>query len=306
MKRIKKAENNAYPSSCPMRAACGYANRCTPSKKIMKIEFIIIGIILLGIGCSKQFVTLVIEKEKIDSNNEIYKPGNVFIYDYEIIRGEKRYKLKNNNSIFNNSEFEFVPIESSEKEVDKIHMIVKPVSNKERINKNQTQIYYLQEPIFSSMSGTGLVENDKNVWIHPIREGFFNCLETGPYPYVQFPLEIGKKWTDEMRINENWRNEIWGKWDGKLEIRYEYEVMELEVVETEIGKLECYKVNSKGKSKIGTTKLRSYFSKEYGFIRMEYDLVNDLKVNMWLVDFKSGKEFSDIETFFKTKEYLKK
>lgn len=35
-------------------------------------------------------------------------------------------------------------------------------------------------------------------------------------------------------------------------------------------------------SKIGTTKLISYFSEEYGFIRFEYELINDIKVNIWL------------------------
>jgi hypothetical protein len=60
-----------------------------------------------------------------------------------------------------------------------------------------------------------------------------------------------------------------------------------------------------GADSIGTTKLRSYFSERYGFVRLEYDLLNDLTVNMWLIDFKTGKEFNDAKTFFKTKQYIK-
>ena len=49
-------------------------------------------IILFHIGFSQQYDSVVIDKENIDANNEIYKPGTVFIYDYEITKYEKKYK----------------------------------------------------------------------------------------------------------------------------------------------------------------------------------------------------------------------
>ena len=51
-------------------------------------------------------------------------------------------------------------------------------------------------------------------------------------------------------------------------------------------------------SEIGETKLKSYFSNEYGFIRLEYSLLNNLSVNLWLADFKTGKEFNDTRNIF--------
>ena len=277
----------------------------------MKLKLTFFCLILFQIGLSQQYDSVIIEDENIDSNNEIYKPGSVFIYDYEIIKNGKKHKLKENGSKFNREKkireitFEIVPIESDSIGVDKIHLIIKPVSDSERTNENQTQISYLQGPIFASLSSTGAVENDENVWIHPIRKGFFNSLETAPFPFIKKPLEIDAKWTDQMLIGQAWGNEMWGKWEGELILTYNYKITDKKTVKTEIGEIECYIIESTAKSNIGTTKLTSYFSKKYGFIKLDYELLNDLKVNMWLIDFKIGKEFNDTMTFFKTKEYIK-
>lgn len=69
--------------------------------------------------------------------------------------------------------------------------------------------------------------------------------------------------------------------------------------------MDCFVIVSTATSDIGTSKLTSYFSETYGFVKLEYELLNDLKVNMWLIDFHTGKEFNDTRTFFKTKKYIK-
>ena len=108
-----------------------------------------------------------------------------------------------------------------------------------------------------------------------------------------------------MIIGQNWGNEMWGKWEGQLLLTYNYKITEKKTVKTEFGEIDCFVIESSAKSEIGTKKLTSYFSEKYGFIRLEYELLNELKVNMWLIDFKTNKEFNDIRTFFKTKEYIK-
>ncbi len=271
----------------------------------MNLKLTIFLLVLVQIGYSQQYDSVVIENEDIDSNNEIYKIGNVFVYDYEIIQNGQKYKLKTNKGMFANAKFELVPIESDNIGVDKIHLIVQPVSDSERSNENQTQISYLQEPLFDSLSSTGAVENDKNIWIHPIRKGFFNSLETAPFPFVKKTLQIGLEWTDQMQIEQSWGNEMWGKWKGQLLLTYNYKITEKKTIKTEIGEINCFVIWSSAKSDIGTTKLTSYFSEKYGFVKLEYELLNDLKVNMWLIEFKKGKQFNDPITFFKTKEYIK-
>src|SRR5690606_13082939 len=177
-------------------------------KELMSIKLTIFWLILFQAGFSQQYDSVISEEENIDSDNLIYKIGNVFVYDYEIILNGQKYKLKKNHGMFARSDFEIVPIESDSIGVEKIHLIVQSASDLDKTNENQTQISYLQDPVFDSFSSTGAVENDKNVWIHPIRNGFFNSLETAPFPFVKKPLEIGLEWTDQMEIGEGWGNEI--------------------------------------------------------------------------------------------------
>jgi len=271
----------------------------------MKLKLTFLFLILFQIGFSQQYDSVVIESENIDSNNEIYKTGNVFIYDYEIIKDGKKYKLKTNRGMFADSEFELTSKNSDDIGINKIHLIVQPVSDLERSNKNQTQISYLQGPIFASLSSTGAVENNYNVWIHPIRKGFFNCLETAPFPFIKRPLDVGSEWTDQMSIGQGWGNDMWGKWNGQLLLTYDYKITDKKKVRTGIREIDCFIIESHAKSDMGTTKLTSYFSEKYGFVKLEYELINELMVNMWLVEFKADQVFNDTSTFFKTKEYIK-
>ena len=271
----------------------------------MKFKLNLLLLLVFQLGFSQQYDTVVSEDQNIDENNKIYKTGNVFIYDYEIIQEGQRCKLKKNSGMSAASDFELVPIGTDSIGVEKIHLIIRPVENTERTNKNQTQISYLQEPVFASVASTGVIENDKNVWIHPIRKGFFSSLETAPFPFVKQPLKIGPEWIDQMNIGQGWGNEMWGQWEGQLLLTYNYKIVGKESLQTELGEIEYFIIESTAKSTIGTTKLKSYFSETLGFVRLEYELLNDLKVNMWLIDTKKGMEFNDMMTFFQTKEYIK-
>ncbi|MCK7590903.1 hypothetical protein M0G43_10000 [Subsaxibacter sp. CAU 1640] len=277
----------------------------------MKFVLTALCLFSLQIGYSQQYDSVITENENVDLNNDIYKPGNVFIYDYEIIYGGKKHKLKKNGSKFDESkqerviDFEFASSDFDSLAVEKIHLLVKPVADADRTNENQTQISYLQGPVFSSLSSTGAVENNDNVWIHPIRDGFFSALETAPFPFIKKPIKIGMEWNDQMSIGDGWGNELWGAWEGELLLTYNYKIIRKETIATQIGEMDCFVIVSTATSDIGTSKLTSYFSETYGFVKLEYELLNDLKVNMWLIDFHTGKEFNDTRTFFKTKKYIK-
>tara|TARA_R110002072_G_scaffold302305_1_gene484663 strand:+ start:1603 stop:2421 length:819 start_codon:yes stop_codon:yes gene_type:complete len=271
----------------------------------MKFTLTILFFFVYQFGLPQQYDSVFIEEEDIDSNNKTYKIGNVYIFDYEIIQSGEKYKLIQSKGMFKNRVFELAPFSADTIGLLQIHLIVKPVEDIERTNSNQTQISYLESPYFESSSSTGVVDNDKNVWIHPIRNGFFNSLETCPFPYVKLPLEIGSEWSDAMLIGEPWGDEKWGKWDGQLLLNYNYKITGKSSIKTKIGQIECYVIESTAVSEIGETKLKSYFSTEFGFVRLEYNLINDLNINFWLSDFMVGKEFNDTRTFFKTKEYIK-
>lgn len=138
-------------------------------------------LLFIHLGFSQQYNTVFMEKDSIDSNNEVYKIGNVFVFDYEIIQNGSSKKLKTNSR----HGFDLVTSDSDSLGVEKIHLIVRPSDDASRTNTNQTEISYLEGPQYGSFSSTGAVDNDKNVWIHPIREGFFESLEACPFPYIK-------------------------------------------------------------------------------------------------------------------------
>lgn len=245
-------------------------------------------LIMLQTGAAQHYNSVVLDSVDIDATNEIYKVGNTYIFDYEIIKDSKTWKLKNNKGMFESTAFELAPLRTSNIEVDKIRLVVQQVSDAERTNKGQTEISYIQEPLSKGMNLTGLVDNVHNIWMYPIRIGFFNALQTAPFPYIKKPLTIGEEWTDKMAIGNNWGNTLWGTWEGPLLISYHYQVKAHEKVASSFGPIDCYIIESVATSAIGTTRLKSYFSEIYGFVRLEYELLYGLKVNFWLTDFKKA------------------
>ncbi len=271
----------------------------------MKINLTLLILVLCQLSYAQEYDNLIIEKDNVDADNEIYETGSVFVYDYDIIKNGAHKKLKSNRGMFAGRAFELASPEADSILVDKLHMLVMPIVNSERSNENQTQIAYLQEPQFESIHSTGAVENSHNVWLHPIRYGFFASLETAPFPYVTKPLQISTTWTDEVKIGQGWGDPLWGTWEGGLLLQCSYTVSGKQTLKTNLGSIDCYVIKSTAQSTIGTTTLTSYFSEKYGFVRLEYTLLNDLKVNMWLVDVKSNQEFNDARTFGQTKKYIK-
>lgn len=254
----------------------------------MNKKLTLLFLVIFQLGVAQHYDTVVLDTGDIDATNEVYRLGNSYVFDYEIIKDGRVLKLKYNKGMYENSAFELVPLATAEIDVDKIRLVVQQVSDAERTNEGQTEISYIQEPLSRGMSLTGLVDNSSNIWLHPIRTGFFNALQTAPFPFVQKPLKVGAVWTDKMAIGKNWSNILWGTWEDPLLLSYDYQITGVEPIKTAFGTIACYVIESSATSDIGTTKLKSYFSNLYGFVRLEYQLLNGIKVNFWLVEFNQG------------------
>ncbi|PXY02162.1 hypothetical protein DF185_05825 [Marinifilum breve] len=260
----------------------------------MKLKILMLSLLVCNIAYSQQFKTLVIEKQQVDENNQIFKTGNAFVYDYEIIDNGEKYKLSVNKGMHAGSGFELIK-EGLDTTNLKIQLLVPKVNAKTRTNKNQTEIYYIFEPNYNSFNRTGIVENSNNTWIHPPREGFFRALETCPFPFVKLPLQIGKKWSDKMKISNSWSHEKWGVWNGKLMLNYDYEIAKKLKLKTAMGDLECFVINASANSDIGKSYLKMYYSEMYGFIRLEYTMATGLQVNLNMEKCSSGNDFNDLQ-----------
>lgn len=241
----------------------------------MKNKCIAAILLISNLAFSQQYDGVYIEKMNIDKNNRIYTPGREFVFSFKIIDNDSTYFLKDNTPY----PYELAKNNDSLIVSDIYLTVIKPRVF-QRTNGKQTEVYYSYNPTPSTVSSTGIVENDKNIWIHPPRDGFFKALETCPFPYIKLDSPIGYKWTDSMSIGAHWSNKKWGEWSGRLLLNYEYEIIGKEKIHSTLGEVDCIVINATATSKIGQSKLKSYYSEKYGFIKLEYTLFTGLEVEL--------------------------
>ncbi len=155
-------------------------------------------------------------------------------------------------------------------------------------NYNQTTISYKYDSQkYYSMSG--IIENENNIWMHPPRNDFFKILELNPFPFVMKPLEIGNRWNWKLKIGSQWGDFRWKTWNGEITNLYNYQITKKETTTTKFGELKCYIIECVGDSKLGKTKLITYFNEKYGFIKLNYINIDGSKTNLELVDYQTEK-----------------
>ncbi|MCB0838426.1 MAG: hypothetical protein KDE26_14405 [Bacteroidetes bacterium] len=251
----------------------------------------------------EKFDSTNISENRYTANNITYLEGNKLTYDYfyEDLNG-KKYKFQEPEGI---SEFDFrervkawafVNIDSlTERTIDKVELTVKYGLETMAANNpdyNQTVISYEYVQVngkrnFSSL--TGVIDNEKNVWIHPPRSKLFRILEINPLPFIQTPYKIGNMWNWSLEIGSAWGDERWKTWEGSIKNKYEYEITDKKKINIEIGEIECYVVQSTARSSIGQTHLTAYFNKEIGFVKLDYTNIDSTRIALELIHFEKKK-----------------
>ncbi|MDO1512386.1 hypothetical protein Q2T41_06940 [Maribacter confluentis] len=238
----------------------------------------------------EKFDSTVDDENRYNHNNVIYKVGNCFKYKFEHITVDNRKKFF--KIIADNSGWEFVneedknqtPIKSLTMEVANGN----PLANYIPDNNQTVLIYKLTEDSYST---TGAIENEGNIWIHPPRDKYFEILELNPFPYIKAPYEIGNKWSWNLIIGDMWADGRWKLWQGQIENKYEYEITDKQTLKTDIGKIECFVIESNAISRIGETKLTAYFNVDYGFVKLDYINIDGSKTNLELAEHVEKKNF---------------
>lgn len=223
------------------------------------------------------------DENKYNHNNIVYRVGNRFTYKFEHItpQGEIQYfKIIDGGDNWN-----FVNIEEADSTT--IKTVIIEVANGNPMSDhipdyNQTVLIYRNPVQTKIYSMSGAIENEENVWIHPPRDNYFRILEINPFPYIKAPYNIGTKWTWQLTIGEFWSDPRWKLWQGQIENNYTYKITDKKRIKTALGELECYIIESIAKSRIGETKLTSYFNTELGFVRLNYTNIDGSKTNLEL------------------------
>lgn len=210
------------------------------------------------------------------SDNTVYTDNKLYVYSYTYSKygeeflfqgtGEENWefvlKANANDSaartiemqIITDSTFQFLPKTTS---------------------KGQSILHYsfynaLQDKL-PVQSFTGLVENPKNIWLHPPRSFLFRILELNPFPYIKFPVEKGLRWKWKLTIGSQWGDARWKEWSSAIVNKYKYRITETDhTLETALGPMVCTVVEATAKNRIGTTKATFYFEETIGFVKYEY------------------------------------
>lgn len=257
----------------------------------MKFTITSLLLVFTSISFGQGFNKLVIEKSNVDQNNSVYTIGKKFTYDVEIYcNGKKHY--------FNPMQNELSLDSTNHTQISLT--VVKPRLFS-RTNKNQTEIIYSYSSFPHSASTTGLVENEINIWVHPPRQGFLKSLELCPFPYVRINKSNDIEWNEEMQISDYWSNPNWGEWQGNLTVNYNYKLEGAKIISSNLGEIECSKIISTASSDIGVSTLESYYSPEYGFVRMNYTLPNNDQIKFELNSITNGEVFRSLKSFLKNK-----
>lgn len=222
-------------------------------------------------------------------DNTIYVPGKEYIFDYQFFNkaGEERkitrqgYSLRPLDSLTTATIMKF----SVEADTDRFLGADDP---EYRQTELKYRYYLINDSINPPVETSGVIENKKNVWMHPWRRArLFYYLQLNPYPFIQAPYEIGNSWGWSFVVGSQWGDQEWASWEGGIELKHQYEIVARETINTAFtGDLECFVVEGVGTSELGQTTLTSYFNETFGFIRFDYLNIDSSRFIINLIEVK--------------------
>lgn len=240
----------------------------------------------------ERFDSVITDDSRYNHDNLLFTEGSEFIYNaYHIdTAGDTLlFKVPPLDNLYK-APWHLIKIaEQDENTVSKLVITVKKglgFMGKNYPDYYQTVVtyeYYSKEKMLRFNSMSGVIENERNLWMHPPRDFYFEMLEINPFPFVKFPLEIGKKWDWKLGIGDQWSDKRWKEWQGNIENNCQYEITGRKTINTSFGALDCYVIEGHAKSKIGETRLKSFFHTTYGFVVLHYTNINGTQTYLELV-----------------------
>ncbi|MDR2064573.1 MAG: hypothetical protein LBP85_02515 [Prevotellaceae bacterium] len=201
--------------------------------------------------------------QNISHSNKIYNLEYEWTYSYEFIPN----KNKPADSGITSDDIN---------QINSVKFNVVKRNNKEA--ETDTLFIKYSYPPQGQQSRSLIIENDKEVWIHPPRDFFFRILELNPFPYIKKPYITGSKWTWSLTIGSYWGDARWKEWDNQIINQMNYEITGDTILQTNIGKLKCFVIKSSAASEIGTTYLTAFFNETYGFVELDYTNIDNSKI----------------------------
>jgi len=175
---------------------------------------------------------------------------------------------------------------------DTIRLSITDIPWKNQPKKQKTMIWEYRSNIdsgiksemysigWTSFDSTGFIENEKKIFIHPPRHNQYSFTEIAPFPQIDYPLELNKKYKKFLFVGFGF-----GEWEN-LKLVNEYEVIKTESLLILGDEYNCWFINSTSKSELGESNMDFIFSTEIGFIEMDYRFYDHKRIRLSLIGFK--------------------
>lgn len=214
-------------------------------------------------------------EKRIPKVRKIFKKGNEYIYKAKYYSQNKEILSENNIHVIATGErIEFAP------EIqDKVFYRYK--------NYDQDSIKLHDHKINPSLQTwtkkaiEGIIENEEEIWIHPMRHNQYKFTEVAPFPTIQFPLEIGKSWESTINIFEGW-----GEWNDKSVVS-NYEITGRTKFKYKNRLLNCWIVYAEAIFEDRNSSLKLLFNENLGIVKMTYQNYESEELIIELIDNKS-------------------
>jgi hypothetical protein len=129
--------------------------------------------------------------------------------------------------------------------------------------------HFILNPNKVNGSSTGIRSTENELFLHPPRNGQYSILETCAFPYILFPLYIGKKWDWDLEVGSHYSNKTI-QWVGNETFHSHYAVSGTEGIRTPEGNFDCLHITATNTSRFGTSTADFYYSHENGLVKMQY------------------------------------
>lgn len=223
-------------------------------KKFFKILGIIIGsivalLILIGIAVFGGSYLLDAKKE---AENPVYPPDSSWTFTAEFY-------------------------DSTNKMIRTDTLKLKTIDQRFMLTQNKIK-WILKSEDKTLEETTGIIENEKKLWIHPPRfDDYFEFTEYSAFPEIRRPITIDMSWETQLMLG-SYADEETGK-----NMPVEYNIISIDTLNTN-PIIRNVEILGKGKSGLGTYTCDMVFHEKKGFTQLTYLKKNNEKLIIQLID----------------------
>lgn len=243
---------------------------------------------------------------KNNFDNIVFKSRRNFIYDYSYYKHYSdsiSYKFEYYNIHCLNSKnlccigvnivfpIENYKFNKNRYYLDKLLLKVYERDGNDKDLEGQTLIKYVFFNLFDTIrftgSNTGVIEDEKMVFVHHYRSKAFTILEYSPTLFIEYPLIVGKTYSGNLSIPEIFAKELSLNPAKSSNLRQEYLIDSKFKYDTKWGCLEAYKIVANGKNDTyGSSRTTFIWNEEVGLLEIDFQNIDSSRILFTLIEIK--------------------